>query len=242
MNSSELLHEKKPTYNMLVIFFLALAAPSGLYMVLSRFLGEGNTLLTYLNLPLQSLSFLGFAIWQLRSNEYTAEDLGISLEHLKGSIGISIVMGLANVCLSYLLVLASNILFMFYLSPEKFDALKQREQLGALQQLVTQPHTYWVIGYVLLIVCVLAPIAEELFFRGYLYESLKRRYDLRTGALVNSLLFALIHFYVISFIPIFVLGLLLTYIREKCKTIIAPMIVHLVYNLIAVVIIFYPPA
>lgn len=76
----------------------------------------------------------------------------------------------------------------------------------------------------------LAPIAEEMFFRGYIYESLKRHYSVRTAMLATSIAFALVHADVYRFFPLFIGGYMLNLIAEREKSIVASMITHATWN------------
>ena len=45
-----------------------------------------------------------------------------------------------------------------------------------------------------LLVIVVAPIAEEFFFRGFFYSALRSRFGVLTAAAIDGLVFGLIHF------------------------------------------------
>ena len=77
---------------------------------------------------------------------------------------------------------------------------------------------------------VLAPVCEEIFFRGYLYPALRNRMDKQPAMIVNGLLFAAAHFELIGFLPRFLLGWGLCYIYERNRTLGAPITGHAIYN------------
>jgi membrane protease YdiL (CAAX protease family) len=56
-----------------------------------------------------------------------------------------------------------------------------------------------------------APLAEETFFRGFLFPGLRNRWGTLRAALASSLFFALLHFNVGSIIPFTVIGMLLAW-------------------------------
>lgn len=77
---------------------------------------------------------------------------------------------------------------------------------------------------------VLAPIAEEVLFRGILYPAI-RALDLRRWALWGtSLLFAAVHANLMTFIPLTLLALMLTYIYERTRDLRAPILAHSLFN------------
>lgn len=82
--------------------------------------------------------------------------------------------------------------------------------------------------------CILAPIIEELLCRGVLM-SLLRRYGMARMLIYSSLGFALLHLNMQSFIPIFMIGLLLGLIRITTGSVLAPMIAHAASNLYALI-------
>ena len=85
-----------------------------------------------------------------------------------------------------------------------------------------------------LCVCILAPVAEELVFRGVLYRSLKWLVNPILAAIVTAALFALIHSSVYAFPALFLFSILLTLSYEKCGNICAPIVLHSLFNLLNV--------
>lgn len=84
---------------------------------------------------------------------------------------------------------------------------------------------------------LLAPVCEELFFRGYIFSAVRRRGD-AAAALMSAALFALMHGVNIGMIPRFLLGLLLALVMIRSGSIFAPVIVHSFYNLTILVLSF----
>jgi membrane protease YdiL (CAAX protease family) len=76
----------------------------------------------------------------------------------------------------------------------------------------------------------LAPIVEEIFFRGMLYPAIKQAGFPRLATFGVSLLFALIHFNVVSFVPLFVLAILLAALYEHTNNLLAPIAAHALFN------------
>lgn len=85
-------------------------------------------------------------------------------------------------------------------------------------------------GLLALNAILMAPIFEEVLFRGFLYGYLKRFTDGYFAALASALLFAVVHNHVGSFIPLTVLAVLLCAIYEFTGSLLAPMIVHAAFN------------
>jgi membrane protease YdiL (CAAX protease family) len=79
-----------------------------------------------------------------------------------------------------------------------------------------------------------APIAEELFFRGFLHNAFRARMPVVVAGLAQSLVFGFGHFFGVTHgIVAFAMGLLLTVLYEWRKTLIAPILVHAGMNFVA---------
>ncbi len=86
---------------------------------------------------------------------------------------------------------------------------------------------------------MLAPVAEEMFFRGALYTWFRQRYSLWVAVLVSSALFALGHadtFAVV--ITSLLLGIVNALVFERTRSIWAPIAIHAVNNSISVILVY----
>jgi len=86
----------------------------------------------------------------------------------------------------------------------------------------------------IVVTAVVAPVCEEVYFRGFLYSAFRKNFGVAIGIFLSSLLFALAHMELYSFIPIMFIGWILAYIFEKTKSIFTVIILHSVYNLILI--------
>ena len=82
---------------------------------------------------------------------------------------------------------------------------------------------------------VVAPFFEELFFRGFLYPVLYRRIGFFAAMVLNSLLFAFTHEGQLAhawapLLVLFIVGMVLTYVRAKAQSVGASFLVHSGYN------------
>lgn len=87
-----------------------------------------------------------------------------------------------------------------------------------------------VVTTLLLLVAVIGPMAEELFFRGLLYGWLRSRIGIWKGLLVSGFLFATLHMDAVTFLPIAGLGILLGWVYEQTGSLAAPIAVHIFHN------------
>jgi uncharacterized protein len=85
-------------------------------------------------------------------------------------------------------------------------------------------------------VIIVAPIAEEVFFRGVAFNAWLREGGRRWAYIGSSVLFAVIHMTLVSLLPILFLGLALAWVYERTRSLLAPIVMHAVVNGISVVI------
>jgi hypothetical protein len=85
---------------------------------------------------------------------------------------------------------------------------------------------------------VLAPIVEELIFRGCLYRFLKSQSTLLPAQIMSGALFSLIHFNLFSFLPLVIVGVLLARVYEKSGSILTPICFHALFNGFNLLILF----
>lgn len=77
---------------------------------------------------------------------------------------------------------------------------------------------------------MLAPVAEEMLFRGILYPAIKQFKLPRVALFSTAILFAAAHENPPIFLPLMVLGLALALLYEKTGNLLAPITAHAVFN------------
>ncbi len=83
---------------------------------------------------------------------------------------------------------------------------------------------------------VIAPIAEEIFFRGVALNAWVREYGVKRAIIGSALLFALIHGSLAALVPIFVLGLVLAIIYLRNGNLASAIALHATFNGISVLL------
>ena len=129
-----------------------------------------------------------------------------------------------------LVVVLPVVLALNYLSETALEkAGWQPKSQVAVELLMGAP--LWPTGiYIGFFAVVLAPVAEEFIFRGVLFPFVKQLGWPKLAWFGVSLLFALIHGSAAIFIPLFVLALALTWLYEKTGSLLAPIVVHSLFN------------
>lgn len=94
-----------------------------------------------------------------------------------------------------------------------------------------------------LIVVFLAPVLEETLFRGYLFKALRYSWlGLHGTVIATSVFFTLMHalqYNLLVMAQLFVLAMILGYARVQTGSLLMPIILHALNNLLAVIVIVY---
>jgi membrane protease YdiL (CAAX protease family) len=91
-----------------------------------------------------------------------------------------------------------------------------------------------VAAIIVLRACVLAPIVEELLFRGALFAWLRQRLSASLTIAVTSIAFAAIHAYPAILPLTFAIGVAFGWIRERSGSVAPTIVVHVVHNVLLV--------
>jgi membrane protease YdiL (CAAX protease family) len=82
-----------------------------------------------------------------------------------------------------------------------------------------------------IVIIVLAPIIEEVVFRGLFYAALKSYFPWFVSLIFSSVIFSLIHENVLAFTLLFSLSALLTFIYELYGKLFYPILIHSCFNI-----------
>jgi uncharacterized protein len=114
-------------------------------------------------------------------------------------------------------------------------ALDLHEQDDVVDQLGADSSTIALVA-VSILVCIVAPIAEEFFFRGYVFGALRNWRGVWPAAVITGLLFGAIHggsAPVGFLVPLAVFGFLLCLVYDRTRSLYPCMALHCVNNSIA---------
>ena len=114
----------------------------------------------------------------------------------------------------------------------------QQVQSNARDMFNNQAQGLGVLVLALIATAIVAPVCEELFFRGMLYRYLLRRWPVWGAAVVSATVFSALHFIPIL-IPVFLfLGLILTIQYEITGSLTNSMMIHATGNAITTVLVY----
>lgn len=85
----------------------------------------------------------------------------------------------------------------------------------------------------ILCVGIIIPIMEEMIFRGLIYRRMRRNVSMVKAMIFTSLMFGLYHGNSVQFIYALLSGLLLSYMYEKYGSLKAPVLAHMLMNIVS---------
>jgi membrane protease YdiL (CAAX protease family) len=139
--------------------------------------------------------------------------------------GRALLMGVATAIV--VLPVAWGLQMLFGALLEQVRIVPEEQQTILVLRATEQWTGRFAMGFVAIL---LVPAAEEILFRGILYPAICRRGYQRLGWYGTSILFAAIHFNLVSLVPLTVLALCLVWIYEKCGNLLASITAHSLFN------------
>jgi membrane protease YdiL (CAAX protease family) len=196
----------------LVIMVLTTAA----LLVLSYFYRE-TTLFQTLGLLGSELSLLLPVLIILGFRRAGWSALGLRKFNI-GFVG----MGCGLLLAAYVIVFANNIILIMLHVPT------QGEQIFQLLLKLKAPYWLYFVGI------FVAPLVEEIFFRGFLFAGLRQGYGWQKAALISSIVFSISHMDLAALIPTFALGFAFAYLYQQARSIWPGIIMHFLVNSVGI--------
>ena len=131
-------------------------------------------------------------------------------------------------------------LVVYYIAAGLFASLvlkPDQEDIGG-ELGVGNPSVVIAVAAVLMIV-LLAPIAEELFFRGFVFSGLRTRWSLWPAAITSGLIFGSVHAPtgITTVVPLAVLGFALCWLYDRTGSLWPCVIAHMINNGLALAVV-----
>lgn len=193
--------------------------------------GEGSQV--FAGTAAQFVTWTGLAWWRLRANGVRFRTLFLGSQRVGEAIGFGFLGGLGALAAQYVIGHIASLIYGVLDRFWSFDWQEQAqsEQLRQLQGVGPDtPLAVWIALF--LAIVVLAPLWEELFFRGYVYNAFRSRWGVPFGMVTSATLFALLHGVLILFPTILLTGIVFTYIYHKSGSLLASIVSHAVLNCI----------
>jgi membrane protease YdiL (CAAX protease family) len=153
-------------------------------------------------------------VWWLTVHKYQVGWEALGLRGFRGAL-LGLGCGLMIVAFSFNLVYGTFLAL--------FDLRAQVDLVPIFTEL-SSPWWFLVAGI------IVAPVVEELFFRGFVFAGLRGRYGWLKAALVSSALFAVIHLQPLAIPPVFILGFVFAVLYQRSGSIWPAILMHLFTN------------
>lgn len=104
------------------------------------------------------------------------------------------------------------------------------EQPEVWQWISYAPNSYVIVVF-LIMGFTIVPVAEEIFFRGFLYNALKTRFPIFFASIMQAVFFSFLHGYkLLNAFLVVLIGIALAIVYEKRKNLLSPIFVHAIMN------------
>lgn len=127
-------------------------------------------------------------------------------------IGCGLLLG------GYVIIIAHNLLLYV------LGIGTQGDQIFEIFNQLNSPVWFFFVG------AIVAPLVEEIFFRGFLFQGFRQKYGWFPALLLSSAIFSLAHLDPVSLIPTFVLGCVLAYVYHRSNSVWPGIIFHAAIN------------
>ncbi|MEP6754183.1 MAG: CPBP family intramembrane glutamic endopeptidase [Chthonomonadales bacterium] len=167
------------------------------------------------------------------------ESIGFRLKPERPEVVIGLISGLCvivfSLCLEFVLLTIAHVILGDNTMKSVTNAGKKMGNESVIETSMASP--IW--GFIMLIGgAVLAPIGEEFFFRGFLFNALRRRINLPVAVCISALLFAVIHVAPLNVIVIFPMGIILALSYYYTGSLWVPIIIHMTNNGVQLVVLY----
>jgi len=126
------------------------------------------------------------------------------------------------------------------MGPAQAERLNELEHAAVpVERILQGPVSAGDIALIVILICGVVPLTEELFFRGFAFGAMRARWRRTTAILASAAFFAAVHLQLIHFLPILALGVVLAYAYDRTGSLVAPVMVHAVNNLVAILSTLY---
>jgi CAAX protease family protein len=126
----------------------------------------------------------------------------------------------------------------FYVLAVVYSAIVQPDiEQTVAEDLGAEESDFGLVAAGFMIICV-APFAEEFFFRGFFYGALRTRFSVAVAAIIDGLVFGLIHFEgstegLLIVPPLALLGVIFCLVYEQTRSLYPVVALHAINNSIA---------
>ena len=188
-------------------------------------LSTNMPLLVFLSLVGLDLALL-LVVWLrlLRTGATTERELGWTTANLLPNLGLGVV--------GWVVVVVAEVVIGLILV--NFGVVQNQAQQFGIEK-ATRP----VFFLLLFGMGVLAPIAEETFFRGYIFRSYLTSLGPVWAFALSAVIFGVLHLNLAALLPLVVIGLILAYLFYRTGSLVPSMVAHGLNNMLAASAVYF---
>lgn len=178
---------------------------------------------------IQNGLFVGATAYFLRRYGTSLQQIGMA-HPTSRHIALGATLGVCLFCLGLAAESALTALLPRLISPGQAERLKHLGQsISATTLFLQMPGTGMKLLFALA-GTLAAPVGEEIFFRGFVYNALKIRMGMWPAIVLSALAFALIHASPVAVVVIFPMGMALAYLYARTGSLWVTILIHAVNN------------
>ncbi|MBP9827351.1 CPBP family intramembrane metalloprotease [Candidatus Saccharibacteria bacterium] len=185
----------------------------------NAFFRSESSLLRLSEYGIALLSEVIVLVWLVAKRHATRRDLGLTRFRWQW---LFIVFGLYG--LQLIMIFALYAILQTLIPSINLDETQEVFEFGL---------SHWGIIFSFIATVLVAPIIEEVIFRGLIFPALATRWRMWIAAMISSAIFALMHGQLNVGIYTFVFGILLCWMYQRSGSIIPGIVLHFMNNLIA---------
>jgi len=123
-----------------------------------------------------------------------------------------------------LLIVGYSIILLHNAALQVIGIDTQGDEILKMLDSLESPIWFFLVGV------VFAPIVEEIFFRGFLFQGFRQKYGWVSATLLSSAIFAAAHLDPVALVPTFILGSVLAYVYHRSNSVWPGIILHFLVN------------
>ncbi len=180
-------------------------------------------ILTVFQLIFVFVLFVGVPLlWYVLVNHFSLRKILAQLQLKKESIDIALLLGILGAGIGIMMVIGVAVLFTAF-GVDLSDA----SNVSDLEALFSIP--------LIFVIVLFQPVAEEIFFRGFLFEKFSEQIGVAPAILLTSVLFGLAHLSYGKVYPALMaalLGIIFAYLVLRTKNLYTSITAHILFNVV----------
>jgi membrane protease YdiL (CAAX protease family) len=166
-------------------------------------------------------------VWlAVRNYKGNFNNLGLSLQNLNSNILYGVIIGF--ILLGFSIFSERIYTTVLFLAPSEHPLVAQVEKAASWRDLISP----------LFLAGILAPLTEEILYRLFTFLPMKERWGFWRGAIVSSIIFAIMHFNVYWLGEMIVVGVGLSFVYYWTGSLISAIVAHSIVNASKIIMLF----